>query len=162
MLNHSFQSLSARPRQFPSVHFKAGYSKCEDINPLIGSLPFNQFRRHVNCGSGSVSRCLIFRNVGDDKAEIDQLHGQVLINNHVSRTDIAVNPVLTVEVLDRSAQFDDEPWSRRPLARHEIGNLMEERFTFNREEATPEKECLALIKRMTTPPDPQPAQAETK
>jgi hypothetical protein len=58
-----------------------------------------------------------------------------------------------------------EAYLNRILRRvHERGRLtdeeyaasQEERFTFNREEALPEKECLNLIKRLTTPPDAPP------
>lgn len=50
---------------------------------------------------------------------------------------------------------------RGRLTDEEFNASMEERFLFNREEAPPERECLALIKRMTEPqPPPQPAAAQ--
>jgi hypothetical protein len=43
---------------------------------------------------------------------------------------------------------------RGRLTDEEFNASMEERFVFNRDEAPPERECLALIKRMTEPPPP--------
>ena len=66
----------------------------------------------------------------------------------------------------------DAKWDaylKRILRRmHERGRLTDEEFEratqtplrFSREEATPEKECLALVKRITTPPEQLAATGE--
>lgn len=92
-------------------HFEARDGVGKDVDPLVGLLPFDQFRRHVRSRAGSIAWFLKGWRVGDDESKVNQLHDVVGIDDHVSRADVAVDPAGFVKVLDALAELQNEAQS---------------------------------------------------
>ncbi len=101
------------PGKSAAEHLVTTDRKGKDVDALIRPLPFDQFRRHVVRRPRAVTRLLESGRIGDDQAEVDETGGIILVDKHIARADIAMNPIQFVQVFDRLTQLDHDPQAMR-------------------------------------------------
>ena len=80
------------PRQRRGKHFVGGDPEGKDIDPDVGRFAANNFRRHVERCSGTVSRSAKLRSIGNAQAEINQLDcSPIFTDDKIPRTNIAMD-----------------------------------------------------------------------